>query len=788
MFRARLGVRARILAIALIPSLTLLVVGVSAAGYLMSEASTAKQWAATNQTWIPLAREVLESVQQERELTLARLSGDTSVTAELTDARGRLDSALPALGDVGPSKLGDQSEDFAAALGQIATIRSGVDAKTTPVADAYAYYNRVLDLIASASALAERTAPDARSAATIAASNRLFHVAEAMSRANALGVVFSGTGNAPSALPAEEYLRQIGYYHTEIRTLTTEFGDPDDEHLRAVAESPAFQRLTAMENALARRAVLSTSGVRTPNPPPLPMNPAEWHATAQTVSNGLIDLWADHSGASQRAAQSSAADSTARSAYGGFGVLAVSVLAFLIAVVLANRVIRRLKRLRGQTLRLADERLPEMMRRLHEGETIDPAAESATLDYGRDEIGQVAKAFQHAHTAAVEAALAEARTRRGVNAVFLNIAHRSQIVVHRQLEILDKAEQQQEDPALLDIFFRLDHLATRERRNAENLTILGGGRPGRQWRSPVPLVDVLRSAVGETAEYARVRVARMPEVRVAGTIVADLVHLLAELVDNATSFSPPQARVEVGGSVVGTGIVAEIIDQGVGMSALELERANEMLRNPPDFGVAALSADSRLGLFVVARLATRNGVSVRLSESDFGGVRAVVRIPSALVADDTDQPPSAHAMPDRKAPAATSPTHRSSIDRVGAAKPFPPATGAPNGRTETPPTPPTPPTSTPPNGESRPHREGTKPALPRRTRQANHPAGPQDSNSTAADSGAAQPTRERQARSPEQARDLMAAIETGTRQGRRPLRENDSGAAPSANIRSEEES
>ncbi|MFD6463743.1 sensor histidine kinase, partial [Streptomyces roseolus] len=145
----------------------------------------------------------------------------------------------------------------------------------------------------------------------------------------------------------------------------------------------------------------------------------------------------------------------------------------------------------------------------------------------------------------------------------------------------------------------------------------------------------MRSAVGETVDYARVRVSRLPEAHIMGSVVADLIHLLAELVDNATSFSPPQSRVEVFGNVVGKGLVVEITDQGMGMPEGELARVNEMLRNPPDFGVAALSVDSRLGLFVVAQLAARHGVSVRLSDSDYGGIRAIVLIPSAILAPDS---------------------------------------------------------------------------------------------------------------------------------------------------------
>ncbi|MTJ63724.1 HAMP domain-containing protein, partial [Nocardia seriolae] len=167
---------------------------------------------------------------------------------------------------------------------------------------------------------------------------------------------------------------------------------------------------------------------------------------------------------------------------GGRGHGLVGVVAILVALALANRIIGRLRRLRDRTFDLADVQLPETMRRLSAGELLDAEVDKPGPDFGRDEIGQVAEAFEHAHATAVGAAITEARTREGVKSVFLNIAHRSQVVVHRQLEILDAAESQQEDPALLDIYFRLDHLATRERRNAENLIILAGGRPGRQWR------------------------------------------------------------------------------------------------------------------------------------------------------------------------------------------------------------------------------------------------------------------------------------------------------------------
>ncbi len=775
MFRARLGVRTRILAIALIPSLTLLVVGVGATSYLVAEGTKAKDWAAENQKAIPSTREMMEAVQQERHLTLAQMSGDGTAATALGAARMRLDGALRGLiqasegiRDVDDSKLGDNVANFTTLTQNMSAVRGGVDAAALPPADAYMFYNRLLDVISVGTKVAEQTAPYTEIGVRIATGMRLFNATEAMARSNALGGLYID-GPTPPAIPAEEYIRQIGFYHSEIAALGAELEGAEQRHLQTLIASPAWQQLTTMENAVVQRAVASAqppstgsstsgNGARASSPPPLPLplSTQEWHSAAAEVNRGLIDAWTTHNRASQKLAEDKAAAAATRSAFAGGGVLVVSVLAFLIAVIIANRVIRRLKRLRGQTLALADERLPDMMRRLRDGETVDPAAESSVLDYGSDEIGQVAKAFQHAHSAAVAAAVAEARTREGVKAVFLNIAHRSQIVVHRQLEILDEAEQRQEDPVLLDTLFRLDHLATRERRNAENLTILGGGKPGRQWRNPVPLVDLVRSAVGETLDYVRVRVARLPEVRVLGTVVADLIHLLAELVDNATSFSPPQSRVEVSGNVVGKGVVVEIADQGMGMSEVDQATMNETLRNPPDFGVAALSADSRLGLFVVAQLAARHGIAVRLSDSDYGGIKAIVLIPSALIATDSDAPqtPAELTDPGRRgrliggsAVAAETETAVQTAPSSVATLPAEAATPARYG--------PRPYTEAP----MQPGPDG-RPALPRRNRQTN--LAPQLAQPVQEQAASVQPPR-----SAEQARDLMSAIENGTRQGRR---------------------
>ena len=223
--------------------------------------------------------------------------------------------------------------------------------------------------------------------------------------------------------------------------------------------------------------------------------------------------------------------------------------------------------------------------------------------------------------------------------MFLNIAHRSQVIVHRQLKALDEAERTQEDPDQLDLLFQLDHLSTRARRNAENLIILGGKQPGRQWRNPVAIDDVVRGAVAETEDYARVSVGQLPETAVQGAAVGDVVHLLAELVDNATAYSPPQSRVELRGNAVGRGVVLEVEDQGLGIEQERRAELNRMLANPPEFSVMTLSAEPRLGLFVVARLAGRHGINVTLRESAYGGTRAIVLLRTDLIQSEPEKEP-----------------------------------------------------------------------------------------------------------------------------------------------------
>ncbi|MEV8629821.1 nitrate- and nitrite sensing domain-containing protein [Streptomyces sp. NPDC051079] len=311
----------------------------------------------------------------------------------------------------------------------------------------------------------------------------------------------------------------------------------------------------------------------------------------------------------------------------GFVALLVSVI---VSVRIGRELVRDLRRLRKEAQEVSGVRLPSVMRRLAAGEHVDVETEVPHLRYDDDEVGQVGQALNTLQRAAVEAAVKQADMRRGVSEVFVNLARRNQVLLHRQLTLLDTMERRTEDTEELADLFRLDHMTTRMRRHAEGLVILSGAAPSRQWRKPVQLMDVVRAAVAEVEDYERIEVRRLPRLGVGGPAVADLTHLIAELLENATVFSPPHTAVQVLGERVANGFTLEIHDRGLGINPDALLDANLRLAETPDF---ELSDTDRLGLFVVSRLAQRQNVRVSLQPSPYGGTTAVVFIPAALLTD-----------------------------------------------------------------------------------------------------------------------------------------------------------
>ncbi|OQR59338.1 histidine kinase [Streptomyces maremycinicus] len=315
---------------------------------------------------------------------------------------------------------------------------------------------------------------------------------------------------------------------------------------------------------------------------------------------------------------------------GVFGLVALLVSLFL-SVRVGRGLIRDLRQLRLEAHEASGVRLPSVMRRLSAGEQVDVETEVPRLEYDKNEMGEVGQALNTLQRAAVEAAVKQAELRSGVSEVFVNLARRSQVLLHKQLTLLDTMERRTEDTEELADLFRLDHLTTRMRRHAEGLVILSGAAPSRQWRRPVQLMDIVRAAVAEVEDYERIEVRRLPRLAATGPAVADLTHLVAELLENATVFSPPHTAVQVFGDRVANGFTLEIHDRGLGMAPEALLEANLRLAETPEF---ELSDTDRLGLFVVSRLAQRQNVRVSLQPSPYGGTTAIVFIPDALLTDD----------------------------------------------------------------------------------------------------------------------------------------------------------
>ncbi|MFI9051212.1 nitrate- and nitrite sensing domain-containing protein [Streptomyces sp. NPDC053427] len=304
-------------------------------------------------------------------------------------------------------------------------------------------------------------------------------------------------------------------------------------------------------------------------------------------------------------------------------VLGVSLIG---AFVVARSMVRSLHRLQDTAQKVAQDRLPELVKQLSEADPqdVDTSVESVGV-HSRDEIGRVAAAFDDVHREAVRLASEQALLRGNVNAMFTNLSRRSQGLIQRQLSLISELESREADPDQLSSLFKLDHLATRMRRNGENLLVLAGEEPGRRWTRPVPLVDVLRAAASEVEQYERIELNAVPQTEVAGRVVNDLVHLLAELLENATSFSSPQTKVKVTGHALPDGrVLVEIHDTGIGLSPEDLSAINERLASPPTVDV---SVSRRMGLFVVGRLSLRHGIRIQLRPSDSGGTTALVMLP-----------------------------------------------------------------------------------------------------------------------------------------------------------------
>ncbi|MFI6602070.1 nitrate- and nitrite sensing domain-containing protein [Nonomuraea sp. NPDC050536] len=388
----------------------------------------------------------------------------------------------------------------------------------------------------------------------------------------------------------------------------------------------------------------------------------EWFEATDTVVDSMRNVEQRQAAGIVARSEQLSSDEQRRAYIVAGAVLALLVAVLLITTGVARSLVRPLRRLRSEALEIAGRRLPEFVQHLRESRDGAVNAEVPPIGiFSRDEVGEVARAFDEVHREAVRLAGDEARLRSNVNAMFVNLSRRSQTLVERQLTLIERLERGERDDTRLGDLFKLDHLATRMRRNSENLLVLAGQEAARKWSEPVELMDVVRASLGEVESYDRVSIQIQSEASIAGQAVSDVVHLLAELVENAVSFSSRDTKVVISSSRIdGGGLMVSVTDNGIGMTPEELSQANWRLANPP---VVDVSVSRRMGLFVVGRLALRHNIRVQLRRQDIGGLTAMVLIPETLLTPVAPAPvaaPPPVTFP--QVPAQVSYTHHPSLD------------------------------------------------------------------------------------------------------------------------------
>ncbi|POX36189.1 histidine kinase [Streptomyces sp. Ru73] len=577
--------------------------------------------------------EAVQALQKERRATLVYLA-DPRIAGSLTDLRRQsraTDRALARLrtnaqtSDVRDDLLGGAGPRLQAALkgfSGLDGLRDQVERGTLSRREAFEQYNALVDPC-YAFLGSMQTLPDPELSDDGGALVNVTRAREAVSREDAVlsAALVSGT-----MTPRE--LRDFADRVAERKVLYTTSLTALPASDRALYED-YWNTAKARELESFEDKVIGSGPTRAPSA----VNDERWHGTVRQVLDDLRRMDQETAARFADRVQPAAMTVLAKAAFAGVLGFVALLVSIIVSFRLGRRHVKDLSRLRKDAHEVSGVRLPSVMRRLAAGERVDVEAEAPRLEFTQDEMGQVAQALNTLQRAAIEAAVKQADMRRGVSEVFVNLARRSQVLLHRQLTLLDAMERRTEDADELADLFRLDHLTTRMRRHAEGLVILSGAAPSRQWRKPVQLMDVVRAAVSEVEDYERIEVRRLPRLAVDGPAVSDLTHLTAELLENATVFSPPHTAVQVVGERVANGFTLEIHDRGLGMAPDALLDANLRLAETPEF---ELSDTDRLGLFVVSRLAQRQGVRVSLQPSPYGGTTAVVFIPGTLLTETAD--------------------------------------------------------------------------------------------------------------------------------------------------------
>ncbi|MEV5829332.1 nitrate- and nitrite sensing domain-containing protein [Spirillospora sp. NPDC052242] len=621
----RRSIRFSLYGLLVIPLVSLVTLWAFAAQGVASEAFQQRNIDTANEIYGYAVQPMLVTLAQERQESVVWLSGGGRLPRTSMDAvRKKMDGTIVQMNEAARS---DEFQDtlngpmksrlsvLIGKLNEIGKIRDQVDSGALTKLTAFEAYNDVVDA-------------HFRFIYLLVADNgyqQAYHLT-GMSRAIELagreaalvGGVLVGGGRMTAA--EHTAITRLVFERRYLETSSlSEFTAANGAPFEQALSSAAAKSFTGVEN----RVLATRPGAR------MRLAPDAWTASA----GGYIQALDGALGKSRMvlaadAKKTSDATLLRLGLVGGIGLLAI-VLTAVLMLRFGRRIGRDLQDLRDAAHTLAERRLPGVVDRLKRGDEVDVAVEAPPLEVGRTaEVFDVATTFSTVQRTAVEAAVGQAELRKAVNKVFQNLARRNQSLLHRQLAMLDTLERKASDPDALADLFAIDHLTTRMRRHAEGLIILSGAAPGRGWRRPVRVLDVLRGAVGEIEDYARVEVVSTAEEAIVGSAVADVIHLLAELIENAATMSPPNTPVEVDAGLVGQGLVVEVQDRGLGMEPDKLAAVNRQLSREPEFD---LTDGERLGLFVVGSLAHRHGIKVALEPNAYGGIKTIVLLPHAIV-------------------------------------------------------------------------------------------------------------------------------------------------------------
>ncbi|GAA1844859.1 sensor histidine kinase [Actinomadura bangladeshensis] len=798
----------RIVLLLAIPLVSLVALWTFSAVPALDEAIQRNQYSGNRERAGDPATRAMQAVQEERAAAVAALTSPSAAADQkFREATGRTEGAVAAfrktaLAPESVEHLTDaevqRTRNVGNQLDQLASIRSQITARNVSALDAINAYSTAFDntvrLLTTLVTLDD--------VSVFQQTNGLLYMYWARDFMLREDTLLTALGGGRLKAGTRAAFAQWAGTRAELVDLGL-IGLSGDmaETMSGLVNSPAYADFVALETSVVEQG-------RTPDP-------RQWRAVTGAAGQVWLGTTAKAGEQLQHDEVAPAGQAIMLRVYlaGGVGLLAV-VASIVLSLLFARRHADELRRLQRSAQELANERLPRVVARLRRGERVDLETETPRPAAGRTrEVALVSEAFETVQRQAISTAIGEAELRASINRVFVNLSWRSQSLLHRQLRLLDQMERRASSAEELDDLFRLDHLTTRMRRHAEGLVILSGSPTVRAWDHPVAAEDVVRAAIAEVEDYTRIEVTGASAVAVTGDVVADVIHLLAELIENATAYSPPTTEVTVKVETVANGLAVEVVDRGIGLAPEELDALNRRLANAVEFD---LVDTERLGLFVVARLAARHDIKVSLQPSAYGGTTAIVLVPHALVVMDEQwqatgegtavtqsvasgagaprlgrpirpalpgpaAAPPRGGPPDAPPPMAFNPPEsydaraaydaevaydaQVSYDPPGVAEPKvsfdPPVSFAPPGRT---------------NGRTRPPAGDTEPAavedsevtgrLPRRVRQRNLAPQLRKRLSAPAPEPAGPPDDDFEEPSPELSRDLMASLQSGWLRGR----------------------